>query len=293
MSLPPQFKPIAHYIKIANEHRQRDPGVYYWCIMYATQMAMGIDKKSPECVQFLSTLLNQLEQIKKQFKDMEQITNEVVAQAHIEQAALKLFVWADSEDRASHFDKNIVKAFYTAGHIFDVLTLFGEMDEKIAENRKYAKWKAAYIHNCLKNGETPIPGPQQDGDYDETAGDPTGNIGFDIPAAGSGNESNQDSKSRNRQPSPPSGDFRSNSPSSKKSSGAYGGASGSYGGGSSSAADGSMPAASGGGGGSASQANIVQSQKYCKWAISALEYEDVPTAVENLEKALKLLKAGK
>lgn len=27
------------------------------------------------------------------------------------------------------------------------------------QHRKYAKWKAAYIHNCLKNGETPQPGP--------------------------------------------------------------------------------------------------------------------------------------
>lgn len=28
-----------------------------------------------------------------------------------------------------------------------------------AQHRKYARWKAAYIHNCLKNGETPQPGP--------------------------------------------------------------------------------------------------------------------------------------
>ncbi len=28
-----------------------------------------------------------------------------------------------------------------------------------AHHRDYAKWKAAYIHNCLKNGEAPIPGP--------------------------------------------------------------------------------------------------------------------------------------
>ena len=25
--------------------------------------------------------------------------------------------------------------------------------------RAHSKWKAAYIHNCLKKGETPIPGP--------------------------------------------------------------------------------------------------------------------------------------
>ena len=30
---------------------------------------------------------------------------------------------------------------------------------QIQKNRKYAKWKAAYIHKCLKNGETPEPGP--------------------------------------------------------------------------------------------------------------------------------------
>ena len=54
-----------------------------------------------------------------------------------------------------------MKAFYTSGMLFDVLTTFGELSEELVQNRKYAKWKAAYIHNCLKNGETPVPGPLQ------------------------------------------------------------------------------------------------------------------------------------
>lgn len=59
----------------------------------------------------------------------------------------------------SHFYfRNVVKAFYTAGMIYDVLCTFGELTDEAAQNRKYAKWKAAYIHNCLKNGETPVPG---------------------------------------------------------------------------------------------------------------------------------------
>lgn len=41
----------------------------------------------------------------------------------------------------------------------DVLTTFGELTEEIQQNCKYAKWKSAYIHNCLRNGETPVPGP--------------------------------------------------------------------------------------------------------------------------------------
>ncbi|KAG0245485.1 hypothetical protein BGW41_000112 [Actinomortierella wolfii] len=36
----------------------------------------------------------------------------------------------------------------------------------------------------------------------------------------------------------------------------------------------------------------AQVQKHCKWTISALTYDDVPTAIENLEKALALLRVS-
>lgn len=39
-----------------------------------------------------------------------------------------------------------------------ILTLFFYLPQNV-QHRKYARWKAAYIHNCLKNGETPQPGP--------------------------------------------------------------------------------------------------------------------------------------
>ena len=60
--------------------------------------------------------------------------------------------------------RNVVKAFYTAGVIFDVCETFGELSVEVQEQRKYAKWKAAYIHNCLKSGEQPQPGPVGGGD---------------------------------------------------------------------------------------------------------------------------------
>lgn len=44
----------------------------------------------------------------------------------------------------------------------DVLTTFGELTDEITQNRKYAKWKATYIHNCLKKGVTPTPGPSSE-----------------------------------------------------------------------------------------------------------------------------------
>lgn len=75
-------------------------------------------------------------------------------------------------------DRNVVKAFYTAGIIYDVLLTFGELSEEATDKRKYAKFKAAYIHNCLKNGETPVPGPP---DEQGNEGDDEGN-GADKPS---------------------------------------------------------------------------------------------------------------
>ena len=37
----------------------------------------------------------------------------------------------------------------------------------------------------------------------------------------------------------------------------------------------------------------MQAEKLCKFAASALQYEDVSGAIENLEKCLRLLKTGK
>lgn len=107
-------------------------------------------------------LMDWLETTKKELYDNEAITNDIAAQAHLENWALKLFLYADKNDRAANFGKNIVHSFFTAGLLYDVLTVFGELSEEAVQNRKYAKWKAAYIHNCLKNNETPLPGPIQE-----------------------------------------------------------------------------------------------------------------------------------
>lgn len=38
---------------------------------------------------------------------------------------------------------------------------------------------------------------------------------------------------------------------------------------------------------------IAKAQKLCKFASSALNYDDVPEAINNLQKALQLLQTGK
>lgn len=82
--------------------------------------------------------------------------------------------------------------------MFEALKVFGEVPEDIVKREKYAKWKSTYINKCLRNGETPIPGPvagtdaEEFGFFSEGAGNeqenfntftPTNNIGFNNPIA--------------------------------------------------------------------------------------------------------------
>uniref|UniRef100_A0A4W5P167 Vesicle (multivesicular body) trafficking 1 n=1 Tax=Hucho hucho TaxID=62062 RepID=A0A4W5P167_9TELE len=172
MALPPQLKAIQHYLRTAQEHEKRDPVVAYYCRLYAMQTGMKLDSKTPECRKFLVKLMDQLETMKKELTDNDSITHEVVGNAHIENYALKMFLYADNEDRSGIFHKNMIKSFYTSSLLLDVLSVFGELSEENIQHRKYARWKATYIHNCLKSGETPHAGPAgyEEETYDEEYG---------------------------------------------------------------------------------------------------------------------------
>ncbi|XP_070781658.1 vacuolar protein sorting-associated protein VTA1 homolog isoform X3 [Enoplosus armatus] len=323
MALPPQLKAIQHHLRTAQEHEKRDPVVAYYCRLYAMQTGMKLDSKTPECRKFLVKLMDQLELMKKDLSDNDSITQEVVGNAHIENYALKMFLYADNEDRSGRFHKNMIKSFYSASLLLDVLSVFGELSEENIQHRKYARWKATYIHNCLKNGETPQAGPigmDQDGeaveygaegfsgqglshggsfragppsepfeDQDQSlAPGPAPGIGF-TPSPGSGPTA--PTTNFNNIHIPPGAHAPANTPAElpppteavkpvpvPRSVPTV---------------DPTLLNAQQQGGVHLSPEDFTKAQKYCKYAGSALQYEDVGTAVQNLQKALKLLTTGK
>lgn len=220
----------------------------------------------------LTTLMTWLETTKTELKHLENVSQEMVAQAHVENQALKLFYWADGEDRALRYNKNVVKAFYSAGMLLDVCSTFGELGEDLAQQKKYAKWRAAHLHNCLKSGETPqAPAPKPDEqDLDDQTEEDQLN---DEPTASFSGQCNitepelvQQPQPQPRPRAPPAVPAAAVSyddvPSSSTSAAAL------------------------------SPEQMAQAQKLCKYASSALTYDDVPTAIDNLQKALHLLQTG-
>ncbi|CAK9290566.1 unnamed protein product [Gordionus sp. m RMFG-2023] len=160
LEIPQTLRPIQIYLRLADEHQIRDPVIAYYCRLHALQEGMKINKSSKECLLYLTNLMEILEKIKKENKGNDTFTSEIVGQAYVEAYALKLFVYADTEDRNSNFNKNVIKAFFSASILFDVLSLFGPITDEIEQQRKYAKWKAAYINDCIKKEIQPKPGPQ-------------------------------------------------------------------------------------------------------------------------------------
>lgn len=68
--------------------------------LYALQCGMRLI-----CCIPTAAIMDWLEKFKKEHHDNEAITNDVVAQAYLENYALKLFTYADQQDRASNFNK--------------------------------------------------------------------------------------------------------------------------------------------------------------------------------------------
>ncbi|KAM4521923.1 vacuolar protein sorting-associated protein VTA1 homolog [Odontesthes bonariensis] len=322
MALPAQLRPIQHHLRTAQEHENRDPVVAYYCRLYAMQTGMKLDSKTPECRKFLVKLMDQLESMKKGLGDNESIGQEVVGNAHIENYALKMFLYADNEDRSGRFHKNMIKSFYTASLLMDVLSVFGELSEENIQHRKYARWKATYIHNCLKSGETPQAGPiamDEDGEADEFGAEgfsdqgpshggsfrggppsnsfegqdqslvpgPAPGIGFTPGSVPSGppttNYNNIQIPPGAHAPAntpaelPPPSDAAKPTPAPRSAP----------------AVDPALLSAQQQGGVQLTPEDFTKAQKYCKYAGSALQYEDVNTAIQNLQKALKLLTTGR
>ncbi|CAJ0964049.1 unnamed protein product, partial [Mesorhabditis belari] len=287
--VPPTLKAIAHYIKIANENASRDPVIYYWCLFHAVQAGMQIDKTSPEALTFLTSLLGTLETIKKQLAGNDAITSEVVGQAHVENFAMKLFDYADKKEKAGQIDKSVVHAFYTAGHVMDVLTLFGEIDEPYASAKKYAKWKSTQIFACLRDGTPYVPSSQEPSDsmpggsgmahehqYQDSNNPfdsnptpyqpPRQNNDFGLPQV----------PTHTNRPIPPNIPPQPQMPQ-PSSTGSFGST--------------NVPSSGSGGGGGANPTfqEWEQIRKYTKYVISAIDYEDVKAAIDNLRKALEAI----
>lgn len=209
-------------------------------------------------------------------KDHETVSDDVAAQAHVENYGSRLFDVADGEDRSGNASLKTVKTYLAASQLFESLSVFGEISEEITERTKYAKFRAALIMKAIKSGEKP-PLPENRDPLDSLPVPPP----LDDESAPPSEEINKPNDERpgslNFQPPPPTPNIQPAPTTPTVESCAHGSGQGAI------ASNGAQ----------ISPLSVEKAMKLCKYASSALMYDDVSTAINNLEQALVLLKTGK
>ncbi|KAL1922625.1 uncharacterized protein VTP21DRAFT_10164 [Calcarisporiella thermophila] len=159
LPLPEELKFINPYLQRAQELKDHQPVISYYCYYYAAKEAIKKGSKTKDCQIYLSKLLDVLEKQKKELADNEAISDDLVGHAQVENFALKVFMNADNEDRAGKASKKTAKTFLAASIFLELLKIFGELDPSIEEKLKYSKWKATDIIKALREGRKPVAGP--------------------------------------------------------------------------------------------------------------------------------------
>ncbi|KAI9029375.1 Vta1 like-domain-containing protein [Hyaloraphidium curvatum] len=283
-AVPPELKAISPYLQRGSELRGREPVVAYYCgssrDYYAARMAlekMEQGARSKEVQEYLYGLMDRLEQEKKSLSNMEAMTDDIVAKAYIENFALKIFSNADNEDRAGQATKKTAKTFLAASMFLELLKIFGDLEEEVDQKMKYARWKTADIIKAINEGRVPQPGPPGGLGMDEDGGAAPGSFP-DFPAFPDPPSQRSDPAAAPRaQPS------QSPSPGPQR-----GGASRPPARGADYSAQ-KMAEASQGGAYAYDPKVLGNAQKHARFAISAIQYDDIETAVDNLKRALQYL----
>ncbi|KAG1234079.1 hypothetical protein G6F68_002826 [Rhizopus microsporus] len=281
MEIPPELKYITPYIQRGQELLSREPVVAYYAQYYAAKLAISRGPRTKETNEYLSHLLESLETQKKNLGDNEAVTNDLVGYAHIENFALKIFLNADNEDRAGKASKKTAKTFLAASVFLELLKTFGDIDSEVEAKIKYAKWKAADIMKALREGRQPTAGPPIDESEQQEQvpsisefPSPPSNFTAPLPSA---NNQPPDVPAAPAAPAapvvptvtaPPPVPAAAPAPAPIPSSLPV------------------QPPVSTMTVAEVSSQDIAHAQKFAKWAISALNFEDITTARQMLLKAL-------
>lgn len=261
-----KFKP---FLQRADELEGHQPVVAYYCRVYAAEGLMKAKQAgstAPGLVETLLAALDGAEKVKKGGIDLES------GPQKFEEFSLLVFKAADDADRAGNADNSLAMRFYAASLFLEANEQFhnGELPPDLVEKRKYARYKTAYIRDCIKKGIKPEPGP------------PGGDPGKEETAAPAAQDSGQAPLQ------PPS--VVMPGPDQSRSGGYASGPSAFV------SQPSAVPAAPAAAAASPPtqhtgppRKRMMEAKKKAEHAASALEFDDVPTARVLLQEALQLL----
>lgn len=92
--------------------------------------------KEPAAKAYLFPMLTVLENMKKEIGQNDTLDNDDAAAAYIENFALKVFVMADTTDRAGKATRQTAKTFLVAASLLELLQLFNKAEVSDSVSRQ-------------------------------------------------------------------------------------------------------------------------------------------------------------
>ncbi|KAF2754102.1 DUF605-domain-containing protein [Pseudovirgaria hyperparasitica] len=150
---------ISRFALRASQLQKFKPAIAYWCQYYIVQQILtkGLHKLDSECEAYTIDLMSKLEQSKDALQDNDAVTDDVAAQAYVEQFAQETFQRADNSIRSNKASSSqTADTFRAAATFLDMLTIWtNPLDAETAAKSKFAKFHALRIAKALKAGEDP------------------------------------------------------------------------------------------------------------------------------------------
>lgn len=148
---------IGRFASRAAQVERAKPIIAYWCNYWIVHQIIGkgLHTSDEESLQYTTTLMDKLEQVKSEYAENDAVTDNVAGQAYVEQFGLEIFNRGDNAVRANKATKQTADTFQAAAIFLDLCQIWGELDAEIASKIKFAKYHAVRIAKAIKFGEDP------------------------------------------------------------------------------------------------------------------------------------------
>lgn len=153
MGLPASLRPIQKYLFHAKQLETVYPLVSHYCYLYALRTSLPlVGPNDQDAFIFVKELRRRCEEKVPEFASTETIHREEVGAF-----AERVFQDANHIYRSLRANLETAKSFFAAVCFFDVCTHFGELTDEQSMMRQQARVYAALIRRAIQQGEEPIP----------------------------------------------------------------------------------------------------------------------------------------
>ncbi|KAI5288036.1 hypothetical protein KEM54_005516 [Ascosphaera aggregata] len=148
---------ITRFANRASQLKSFKPVISYWCNYHILEqiLAKKFHTQDEECLQYTTSLMDELESFKAQNTQNDTVTDDVASQAYVEQFAYETFQRAENAMRADKATLQTADTLQAAATFFELLQIWGQLEPEISKKIKFAKYHALRIVKAVKAGEDP------------------------------------------------------------------------------------------------------------------------------------------